>query len=789
MQRLSASPMRVSARAEGAASSAAHAAAAPAPASSPPSSNLRVVVRVRPLLRHEAGEEAVLRATPDGRTVHAVMSRSGDRQTETLRRFTFDGVAGPSTAQTAFFDLSGIASLIDDALRGVNVSVFAYGQTGSGKTYSMSGHEERMQGAAFTGRDAAAGLVPRALAHLFDRIGAEAEAAAAGEPAPSTVVRASMVEIFNEGVYDLLNVTGESLPLRLQPAAAAGAGRGGGGPGSFYVQGQVVVTCDTPEDVSAVLAEGHKNRSVSSHALNADSSRSHSVLTVTLERRVPDPDRGADADADADADTVVRSKILFVDLAGSERLKDSKSEGATAAESRAINTSLLALGKVIAALADAAPPLPPPRGAAHSSPDHIPYRDSKLTKLLADSLGGSARTLMVACVSPAAAFLDESLLTLGYALRASRIRNSVVVHVDAREEGRAAKRQAASLRAENDALRRENSLLRRALELPAEGGVDQDLVSQSLDSLREAAVEAARARLEAAAAAHAAAVAATASAAAGAAGAAGGGVGGLGGPRPLLPYSRGRAPASKAAGAADGASGARAASGGPVRHGRARASGGGGGGGGGGGRNASAGHRSASVGSSGASVSAVGPVDPATGLVQPAPAHAPPPPFNSRVAERVAERSGSKLVLDVQQAELDALGAERDGLVVKLRAAKARSAALLTLVESQKGAVEKLGRELEAAKKAKQETERGMAALLTRGIGDRDPAPAAAAAAANARQREQDAEEINELRMEVADLQEANATLEARLADAYGRDGRGRDAYGGGGDGGDESGW
>lgn len=186
------------------------------------------------------------------------------------------------------------------------------------------------------------------------------------------------------------------------------------------------------DDVLAVVAEGHKNRTVGSHALNLDSSRSHSLLTLMLERVVTDEGTGT---------TVTRrSKVVFIDLAGSERLKESKSEGLAAVETRQINKSLHVLGKVIAALADRRPGARaaggvPSRlgssggGGGDDDAVHIPYRDSKLTKLLMDSLGGSALTVMIACVSPATGFLEETLNTLQYAMRASKIENAPVVQV------------------------------------------------------------------------------------------------------------------------------------------------------------------------------------------------------------------------------------------------------------------------------------------------------------------------------------------------------------------------
>jgi hypothetical protein len=190
----------------------------------------------------------------------------------------------------------------------------------------MSGDEERLA-RAMHASDSSAGIIPRCVAYLFDRIRAEA-----AEAGTRTVLRASFCEIYNEQIFDLLNLTGDPLQLRFSHQLG------------YFAQGMLVVQCDTVEEVMAVVSEGHRNRTVGSHALNLDSSRSHSLLTLLLERTIVDPGTGQSVQK--------RSKIMCVDLAGSERLKESKSEGLSALETRQINRSLFVLGKVIAALAD-----------------------------------------------------------------------------------------------------------------------------------------------------------------------------------------------------------------------------------------------------------------------------------------------------------------------------------------------------------------------------------------------------------------------------------------------------
>ena len=205
---------------------------------------------------------------------------------------------------------------------------------------------------------------------------------------------------------DLLNAGGgQALPVRWKPD------RG------FYVENIFVVECEVLDDVLAALEEGLRNRKVGSHRLNEHSSRSQSIMTIYLDSETIDPEDNR----------LLRKhgKVSFVDLAGSEKVKESKATGNTFNEMLNINKSLLTLGNCISALADA---------RRRSTVNHIPYRDSKLTKLLADSLGGNGLALMIACVSPASYNLMETLKTLRYASRAKSIKNRPVIQMDAREE-------------------------------------------------------------------------------------------------------------------------------------------------------------------------------------------------------------------------------------------------------------------------------------------------------------------------------------------------------------------
>lgn len=384
-----------------------------------------------------------------------LVTPSSGSQRELVRSFQFDLCATEQLSQTQFFRACGVTTLLDAVTEGYLSTVFAYGQTGSGKTYSMSGTDELLADSAKTKKstdESAAksdasisdGVIPRALKYLYDTF----------RQAPkdtSFVVRASYCEIYNEHVYDLLNPSSGSLQVRWNDQSG------------FYVQNLLVVQCDSLDDVLAVVHEGHRNRRVGSHDMNKDSSRSHSLLTVHVDRQTKDPSDGHV--------TTKFGKVSFVDLAGSERLKETKSSNAE--ETSNINKSLLTLGKVISALSAASM-----AGSNPQSNSFIPYRDSKLTMLLMDSLGGNSLTLMIACVSPSSNALDDSVSTLNYATRAKNIQNRPAVQVDPTEFA------LSNLKRENQALKVENEALRHRLQAAEEFTAKAKLIeSQSSSKL------------------------------------------------------------------------------------------------------------------------------------------------------------------------------------------------------------------------------------------------------------------------------------------------------------------
>ena len=181
----------------------------------------------------------------------------------------------------------------------------------------------------------------------------------------------------------------------------------------FFVEDLIVVDCSNVDDMISVLLEGMKNRKSGSHEMNKDSSRSHSIMTIYIISEITQGTQSVKK----------YGKISFVDLAGSERLKESKSQGDMIKETGNINKSLFTLGKVIKGLTD-----------RRSKTPYIPYRDSKLTMLLMDSLGGNSKALMIACASPSGLYFDETLSTLNYAARTMNIRNKPMVQMDQKDQ-------------------------------------------------------------------------------------------------------------------------------------------------------------------------------------------------------------------------------------------------------------------------------------------------------------------------------------------------------------------
>ncbi|KAL7275130.1 hypothetical protein RUND412_001949 [Rhizina undulata] len=277
--------------------------------------------------------------------------------------------------------------LLDNAFGGYNNCIFAYGQTGSGKSYSMMGYGEEY------------GVIPKICQHMFERI-----RAAELDPNLKCTVEVSYLEIYNERVRDLLNPsTKGNLKVREHPSL---------GP---YVEDLAKLVVSSFREIENLMDEGNKARTVAATNMNETSSRSHAVFTLILTQKRHDLETGFD--------TEKVSRISLVDLAGSERATSTGATGARLKEGAEINRSLSTLGRVIAALADLS-------NGKKKNASLVPYRDSVLTWLLKDSLGGNSMTAMIAAISPADINFDETLSTLRYADSAKRIKNHAVVNED-----------------------------------------------------------------------------------------------------------------------------------------------------------------------------------------------------------------------------------------------------------------------------------------------------------------------------------------------------------------------
>eukprot|EP01052_Picozoa_sp_SAG31_P017657 SAG31_NODE_1218_length_9303_cov_4.349087_1_plen_869_part_10 len=321
---------------------------------------------------------------------------------ESAKDFTFDHCCDETTSQDQIFDMIG-KPMTEACLNGYNATIFAYGQTGSGKTYTMEGSTDTIAGA---------GMIPRVFQHLFERI--------ESEQSKTVKVSCMYLEIYNEQLTDLLNPSNGQLTLRED------------GRKEIQIEGAKEVEVSSAAETYEILHQGSLSRHVAVTNMNKESSRSHSVFILKLQTE----------ETDNGTKTVRSSRFNLIDLAGSERQKTAKTEGATLKEASAINKSLSVLGHVINALVD----------EAKGKGGHVPYRNSKLTFLLRDSLGGNSKTCIVANVSPASKNSEETLSTLQFAQRAKTIKNEAVVNENTSGDTAALSAEIVRLRAENASL-------------------------------------------------------------------------------------------------------------------------------------------------------------------------------------------------------------------------------------------------------------------------------------------------------------------------------------------------
>ncbi|XP_047946406.1 kinesin-like protein KIN-12B [Salvia hispanica] len=355
-----------------------------APAANLLDSGVKVIVRVRPPNNEEEDVGDV------------VYKKSQDSLTISGQTFTFDSVADIHSKQSDIFELVG-APLIENCLAGFNSSVFAYGQTGSGKTYTIWGASNALL------EKHGQGLAPRVFHRLFERINEEQN-----KQADRNLVymcRCSFLEIYNEQITDLLEPSQKNLQIREDAKIGV------------YVENIREECVSSMKDVSQLLLKGLSNRRTGATCVNAESSRSHSVFTCVVESR------GKSA---ADGLTRLKmSKINFVDLAGSERQKQTGAAGERLKEAGNINRSLSQLGNLINILAEV---------SQSGKQRHIPYRDSKLTFLLQESLGGNAKLAMICAISPSQSCKSETLSTLRFAQRAKAIKNKAIINEEMQED-------------------------------------------------------------------------------------------------------------------------------------------------------------------------------------------------------------------------------------------------------------------------------------------------------------------------------------------------------------------
>lgn len=375
--------------------------------------SIKVIVRIRPFLPFESGNVSVVSALENGKTIKIDPSQATHAVGRT--QFTFDQTYGIDSTQAQVFTTS-IRPLVASCMEGFNATVLAYGQTGSGKTHSILGQTDQSDPNMDPSEDMSeAGVIPRALRALFLHLrAAQSERTSSSHHRYDYAVKVQFLELYGEDVRDLLqpNPSGPDAPkLSIRD------GRAGVEPEVVNIK---EVTVDSAEEALLCLTRGSLRRVTRATAMNSESSRSHAIMSVCIQQTLTTL---KDDGKTAKEITTKGSKLHFVDLAGSERIKKTGVTGQGLKEGVNINKGLLVLGNVISSL------------AAQSDPTKqggfVPYRDSKLTRLLKGSLGGNHKTLMVACVSPSGSNTEETLNTLRYANRAKNIQNKAVVNMDA----------------------------------------------------------------------------------------------------------------------------------------------------------------------------------------------------------------------------------------------------------------------------------------------------------------------------------------------------------------------
>nr|XP_046189963.1 kinesin-like protein KIF21B isoform X3 [Oncorhynchus gorbuscha] len=419
-------------------------------------SSVRVALRIRPQLAREKIEGCHICTFVTPGEPQVMLGKD--------KAFTYDYVFDMDSCQDSIY-ADCTEKLIEGCFEGYNATIFAYGQTGSGKTYTMGtgfdvniGEEEL-------------GIIPRAVTHLFRGIEQRQQAAKEqGRPMPEFKINAQFLELYNEEVLDLFDST-RDLEARTQKSHIKIHEDANGG---IYTVGVTTRTVASEAEMMQCLKLGALCRTTASTQMNVQSSRSHAIFTIHLcQVRVCASDnqdnnetdnKVANGNSEMEEYETLTAKFHFVDLAGSERLKRTGATGDRAKEGISINCGLLALGNVISALGDRS-----------KRSTHVPYRDSKLTRLLQDSLGGNSQTMMIACISPSDRDFMETLNALKYANRARNIKNKVMVNQDK------ASQQISALRTEIARLQMELMEYRTGKRMVGEDGMESinDMVHEN----------------------------------------------------------------------------------------------------------------------------------------------------------------------------------------------------------------------------------------------------------------------------------------------------------------------
>ncbi len=366
--------------------------------------NVRVGIRVRPPLPRETEEGVPFRSiaivSPDHKSISLAEYLGAEldeiaRQREwvekpqlfQLHRFTFDSVFDLDSTQIDVYNITA-KQAVNSVLEGYNSTIFCYGQTGTGKTYTMEGF-------TYSAQNEQRGIIQRTIEDIFTYI------EHTSNQDTKFIIRASYLQIYNESISDLLKPEKKNLQIREDKKKG------------IYVDLLSEWAVRTPVDLYALLKRGASYRTTAATLMNDVSSRSHAVFVITVEQMKTENIKGQ-------THTQIKvGKLNLVDLAGSERIRVTGATGQQLEESKKINKSLSCLGNVINALTEQ-------KGKIH----HVPYRDSKLTRLLEDSLGGNCKTTMLAMISPAHESFSESLSTLHFAQRAKKIKNRPVINED-----------------------------------------------------------------------------------------------------------------------------------------------------------------------------------------------------------------------------------------------------------------------------------------------------------------------------------------------------------------------